>query len=298
MGRMRDVTRRTVLRSAALGASGLGATGLGVAGLGVTALVLPSASAAASDGDGSLLAAGSTQNTPAPSAVALQAAGWTADGWYWIRTSTMASARLVYCDLTDDGGGWMLAAYSPSHATTGTRYPNVWLGGQGAFDRLSVDVAQLWFHDGAAQCSAVLKMASDTAGVTPSLATMQIANRVTYTNPGDLAIHAYDGDGTTDGTLAATSTLALDGTWAPIKGHGNMPNPLTINAPRDWVYSTNYWNVCSSSTSLIESGRGASFVGTAAHTHRSSSQIYGMNNVTATSNSLRTDVASYAVFIR
>jgi hypothetical protein len=273
---------------------------LQVAGLGISALVLPAAAAAASEGGVS--AAGSTQNSPATSARALQAAGWTADGWYWIRTSSMgtgpASARLVYCNLTDDGGGWMLAAYSPSHASTGTRYPNVWLGGQGALDRLSVDVAQLWFHDGAPQCDAVLKMASELSDRTPSLAAMQIANRVTYANPGDLAINPYNGDGTSDGTIAAVSTLALDGTWTPIKGHGNMPNPLTVNAPRDWVHNANFWNVCSSSTSLITTGRGTAFVGTASHTHARLSALYGMRNVTASSDSLSNDVRSYAVFVR
>lgn len=81
---------------------------VGGAGTLVTTLTLPRAATAASATRSLGL-----ENSPAPSAVALQE-----DGWYWIQTSGMASARRAWCNLTDEGGGWMLIAYAPSFNTT------------------------------------------------------------------------------------------------------------------------------------------------------------------------------------
>ena len=268
---------------------------LRAAGIGMTSLLLPAASAAASGAP--LL--GTDATDAAPSAMALLDAGQEDDGWYWIQTSSMATARLVYCNLTDEGGGWMLVCYSPDHAVgigsaAGSRYPNHWLNGQGTLDRLAVDTMALWFHDGAAQCDTVLKMASTVEGLTPRLTDMAIANRVTYTNPSDLALVPYVTD-----AYAITSTGVLGGTWSPVKGHTLMTGPLTVNAPRDWIYlGDSWWTVCGPSTDLQADGRSGNAQGTGSWTNPSTSSIYGMSDVAATSDSARGDLRTYAVFIR
>jgi len=292
-----DIDRRDLL-----GAGGAMGVALGV---GIAALALPTAAFAAS-GAASGTASETTlpiaspssddgvnsATSPAPSAQALLTAGTTTSGWYWIRTASMPAARRVYCNMDDVDGGWMLVAYSPRHADTGSRYPNVWAGGEGVFDRMSVDTRQLWSDGVGATCSSVLKMASTLAERAPLLAQMQIANRVTYANPQDLEIN-----GSGDGSLTVSSSLALTGTWTGVKGHSRM-STATIRAPRDWVESANYWNVCSAPSETSSTGRSASFVGTFSATQRNSSFLYGMVDVSPTTNSASSGVNSYAVLIR
>ncbi len=287
---MVEIARRTML-----GAGGaIGAT----LGTGIAALALPTAASASSDVE-ELTAVGrigDSEQAPATSAQAILTAGATTDGWYWIRTSNMAAARRVYCNMTDDGGGWMLACYSPDHVTSGSRYPNVWSGGQGTLDRLSVDVRELWFHGGAAQCTSVLKMASFGLARPANLAdtNMSIANRVTYTNPGDLALNDSG-----EGELTLSPTSVLSGTWAAVKGHTAMTGPLAISAPSDWIQTTNYWNVCGASTDTqAANGRSTKLEGTYSATHRSAYPLYGMADITTTTIQISTELKSYAVYIR
>ena len=262
---------------------------VGGAGALVTTLTLPRAAAAASATRSLGL-----ENSPAPSAVALQEDGWSEDGWYWIQTSGMASARRVWCNLTDEGGGWMLIAYAPSFNTTGARYPNVWENGQGTLDRLAVDTMELWFHDGVPQCDTVLKMASTTADREPLLSQVEIANRVTYSNPESVDLPPY-----VTAAYAGTTTGRLDGTWNPVKGHTQMAGPLTVDAPRDWIYSgSSWWTVCGPATELTPDGRSGNAQGTGSWTNPTSSSVYGVADVAAGSNSQRTDVRTYAVLIR
>jgi len=283
-----EIARRTML-----GAGGAIGAALGT---GIAALALPTAAFAASGDDGLTVVGriGDSAQEPATSAQAILIAGATTDGWYWIRTSSMPAAKRVYCNMTDDGGGWMLACYSPDHAGTGSRYPNVWSGGQGALDRMSVDVRELWFHGDAAQCTSVLKMANDELDRAPTLAGMSFANRVTYTNPGGLALNDSGQD-----ELTVSPTSVLSGTWTAVKGHTAMTGPLAITAPSDWIQSTNYWNVCGASTDTqAANGRSTKAEGTYSATHRSLDPLYGMVNATASGATLSRTTKSYAVYIR
>ena len=75
-----------------------------------------------------------TIGNPAVSAQAIYNSGQTTNGWYYIQTSNMTSARQIYCNMTDQGGGWMLMSYNPDNTTNaGIPYPNQWLGGTGSF---------------------------------------------------------------------------------------------------------------------------------------------------------------------
>lgn len=236
-------------------------------------------------------------NNPGISALDILNSGQTADGWYYIQTSSMSSARQVYCNMTDDGGGWMLISYTPNFAagpTQGSRYPNLWQNGQGTFNRMATNVTDLWFHNGSSQCTQVMKMASPTQSRVPILTNMQIANKVVYSNPQNLTLVPYVTD-----AYSTTSTLALNGIWSGLKGHTLMTGTLSVNAPRDWIYQTNvWWTVCGPSTQLSSDGRSGNAQGCGSWTNPSSNSLYGMANVNTTTNSLRSDINTYAVYIK
>jgi hypothetical protein len=236
-----------------------------------------------------------TLANPAVSAQAIYNSGQTTNGWYYIKTSNMASPRQIYCNMTDGGGGWMLMTYNPNvNISSGTPYPNQWLGGTGSFaSMVSIDTRQVWYHNGTAQCTQVMKMAtSATASLTPLLVNMQIANKVVYTNPNNLRLSA------TFSTTLANNT-PMTGTWSNVKGHTLMTGNLAINAPGDWIYAVNsWWTVCGPSSQLLADGRSANAQGSGSWTNTTNSNIYGMSDVSATTSSNRTDIKTYAVYIK
>ncbi len=240
---------------------------------------------------------GSLDN-PGISGLDIYNSGQTTDGWYYIKTSSMATSKLVYCNMTDDGGGWMMITYTPNFSivggTQGVRYPNVWQNGQGNFDRMAANTTDLWYNNSVNQCTQVMKMASATASLTPLLSNMQIANKVVYSNPENLSLVTYVTD-----SYSTTSTLDLKGVWSGLKGHTLMTGTLSVNAPRDWIYLTNqWWTVCGPSTQLLTDGRSGNAQGSGSWTNPSNSNLYGMANVATITNSLRTDIKTYAVFIK
>lgn len=241
-----------------------------------------------------------TQSDPGISAQAIYNAGQTTSGWYYIKTSAMATARQVYCNMTDESGGWMLIAYTPgfvgttvSGITAGLGYPNTWENGEGTLNKLRASTMDLWYHNGSAQCTSVLKMASTTTSQTPLLANMVIANKVVYDNPGNLSLS------TVSNYPAFVNNTPMTGTWSPVKGHTTMNTSLSVNAPGDWIYQASvWWTVCGPSTELQAQGRSGNAQGTGSWTNPSSNALYGMANVATNANSLRSDVNSYAVYIR
>ena len=241
-----------------------------------------------------------TLGNPAVSAQAIYNSGQTTNGWYYIKTSNMASARQIYCNMTDQGGGWMLMTYNPDATAVplGTPYPNQWLGGTGSFaSKVSIDTRQVWYHNGTAQCTQVMKLASTTASLVPLVTNVQIANKVVYTNPNNLQLTA---------TFSYTSAVLVNntpmsGTWSGIKGHTLMTGNLNVNAPGDWVYATSggWWTVCGPSTAYPDAqGRSGNAQGSGSWTNNGSNLIYGMADVSANASSNRGDIKTYAVYIK
>ena len=246
------------------------------------------------------LTRGSVSN-PGTSAQDIFDNGQTTSGWYYIQTSTMGSPRQVYCNMDDESGGWMLIGYTPSlgnvsgiAGASGISYPNAWTNGEGTLNRLRVSTMDLWFHDGAAQCTQVMKMATTSTSQTPLLANMSIANKVVYNNPSNLLLS------TVSNYPAFVNNTPMTGTWSPIKGHTVMTTSLAVNAPGDWIYAVNnsWWTVCGPSSQLLADGRSANAQGTGSWTNPTTNQLYGMANVAASANCLKTDIQTYAVYIK
>jgi hypothetical protein len=212
--------------------------------------------------------------------------------------------------MDDESGGWMLIGYTPEFNSPGDTpvwgslpYPNYWEGGEGTFDRMRVLASDLWYHDGSAQCDSVMKMASTTFGLTPLLTNMEIANKVVYTNPDNLQIIE-----TSPTTWTITNNTPMTGTWYPVKGHTLMTGPLTVNAPGDWIHtSDSWWTVCGPSIDLNATGRPSgpsNLQGTSSWTNplilqSTTGHLYGMRDV-AESGTLcrRTDIKTYAVYVK
>jgi hypothetical protein len=241
-----------------------------------------------------------TLTNPAISAVQLYNAGIRTNGWYWIKTGMMNQPRLVYCNMVDNGGGWMLVSYNPSGSAAGQvgyHYPNNWVSGSGTFNKLAANAEELWYSvSGSAQATSVMRMAS-TASVQPHLSNVSIAHQVTYTNPNALDLAS--------GSISATYTLKLSapltGSWTPIKGYTIMTGSLPVATPPDWLYDTaNWWTVVGPTSAYPDSpnGRSGNAQGTGGWTNRTSNQIYGLANVSTTGNGLVSNFNTLAVYIK
>jgi hypothetical protein len=249
--------------------------------------------------NGGVIPRGTLAN-PGLNGVDVYNSGQTTSGWYYIKTSTMATAKLVYCNMTDNGGGWMLVSYNPTQqSSNGMLYPNTWLNGQGTLDKFSVNVTDLWYHNSTAQCASVMKMASANANRSPFLALNEVANSVTYSDPGKLTLS----------TQAIPNAFATNqyftGTWYPIQGQSSMTSPVSVNAPADWLYSFGsnfYWEVAGPSVAFPDagnSGRNGSGLGTTSQTNSATNTHYGMlPSATYTTSSLWSLIDSYAFYIK
>ena len=72
-----------------------------------------------------ILPGGTSSADAAGSAKALQGAGVTTSGTYWIKNGTGSQARQMYCDMTTDGGGWpRYANYVAGNPAYSMRYSN------------------------------------------------------------------------------------------------------------------------------------------------------------------------------
>jgi hypothetical protein len=235
---------------------------------------------------------GDSSSNPALNGIEIRDQG-QGTGWYWIQTSTMSSAKPVYVNNTDDGGGWMLVCYSNPDNQAGP-YPNTFSTSSipSSFSALTytADRFALWYHNGSVQCSSTMRMASTTVSLVPLLANCSIGRRVVYSNPSDLVQINV-------GTLATGTKLS--GTWTPLKGYTSMTSSVAIDAPCDWMYDTsNYWTDCGPSNDLTTNGRSGNGQGTGSWTSSQSDSVYGLANVAYTASSNRSDLQTFAQYIR
>lgn len=239
-----------------------------------------------------------TISNPAVSATQLYDAGIQTNGWYYIQTGTMTSSMQVYCNQTDNGGGWMLVSYNPSGSIqTGYPYPNMFSGSiVTSFSKHIADTEKLWYSaSGSAQCSRVMRMAS-TASVGPHLTSCSIAHSVVYSNPNALDL------ATGSGTYTLKLSAPLTGSWSPIKGYTFMTaSSYPVAAPCDWLYDTaNWWTVAGPTTAYPDApyGRSGNAQGTGGWTNRISNQIYGLANVATNANGAVINFNTLAVYIK
>jgi hypothetical protein len=238
-----------------------------------------------------------TFSNPAISAVQLYNAGIRTDGWYYIKTGMMTGSVQVYCNQTDNGGGWMLVSYNPSGSTqVGYPYPNADSGSlqNPSFIKHFRNAENLWFNvSGSAQCNSVMRMAS-IASVQPHLSNCSIAHSVTYTNPNVLDIS------TTASPNTLKSSTPLTGSWSPIKGYTLMTGSLNTQAPPDWLYDTaTWWTVTTPTTDLATPfGRSGNALGNGGWTNRLNNTVYGLANVASGSNGITSNFNTLAVYIK
>ena len=239
-----------------------------------------------------------TQANPAISAVQLYNSGVRTNGWYYIKTNMMTSSVQVYCNQTDQGGGWMLISYNPSGSTqTGYPYPNMFSGSiVSSFAKHIADTEKLWYStSGSAQCNSVMRMAS-TASVAPLLTSCSIAHQTVYNNPNILDIAMGSG------TLTLKNSTPLTGSWS-LKGYTFMTaSSYPVAAPCDWLYdAANWWTTNGPTNAYPDTpyGRSGNALGTGGWTNRLSNNIYGMlGTVTTIQSAQSTTFNTLAVYIK
>ncbi len=238
-----------------------------------------------------------TFSNPALSAVQLYNAGVRTNGWYWIKTGMMTGSVQVYCNQTDNGGGWMLVSYNPSGSTQlGYPYPNADSGSLStpSFIKHYRNAENLWFNvSGSAQCNSVMRMAS-TASVQPHLSNCSIAHQTVYNNPNVLDID-------TRATQILKLSAPLTGSWTALKGYTFMTGSLPVAAPCDWLYDTaNWWTTNGPTNAYPDTpyGRSGNALGTGGWTNRLNNTVYGLANVTTLQNAVTSNFNTLAVYIK
>jgi hypothetical protein len=238
-----------------------------------------------------------TISNPAFSAVQLYNAGIQTNGWYWIKTGMMTGSVQVYCNQTDNGGGWMLVSYNPSGSTQlGYPYPNADSGSLStpSFIKHYRNAENLWYStSGSAQCNSVMRMAS-TASVQPHLSNCSIAHQTVYNNPNALDID-------TRATQILKLSAPLTGSWTALKGYTFMTGSLPVAAPCDWLYDTaNWWTTNGPTNAYPDTpyGRSGNALGTGGWTNRLNNTVYGLANVTTLQNAVTSNFNTLAVYIK
>jgi hypothetical protein len=210
----------------------------------------------------------------------------------------MTSSVQVYCNQTDNGGGWMLVSYNPSGSTQlGYMYPNAFSGSVvGSFTRHIADTEKLWYSTtGSAQCSRVMRMAS-TSSVGPHLVSCSIAHQTVYNNPNALDLASGSG------TLTLKLSAPLTGSWTALKGYTFMTaSSYPIAAPCDWLYDTaNWWTTNGPTNAYPDApyGRSGNALGTGGWTNRLNNQVYGLANVATNQSAQISNFNTLAVYIK
>jgi hypothetical protein len=249
---------------------------------------------------------GTSSNNPGVNAAQVLAAGNTSNGWYWIKTSGMAAARQVYCNMTDAGGGWMLVSYngnkqSGTAASNGQWYPVAWSNGQGTLSgQFAANAMDLWYNNGSNQCSTMMRLASGTANAVPTLANSYIGHTCHYfTRAGNLNLSTGSGVAG-NGQFTATGQPFMSTLWSSLKGYTFM-STLYTTAEADWMYNTAigfYWNPCLPQTG--QTSRNGNAQGNGGWMLTTSKDSWGLSNVAVNGSSAGNSFigSTLAVFIK
>ncbi len=226
---------------------------------------------------------GLSSNNPGVSGVEIYNAGNTSNAWYWIRTSGMSQARQVWCNMTEQGGGWMLISYNgnkqnPTATSAGQWYPVAWSNGQGTLSgQFAANAMELWYHNSQAQCSSMMRIASVVANDTPTVANGYIAHRINYTTSTNFLGLTISSGLAGTGVLSASNVL-MGATWTALKGYSSL-STHTTRADSDWMYNTGaafFWNPVLPINGTSRSGSGADIGGWMRTTAKDS---WGLSNV-------------------
>lgn len=263
-----------------------------------------------------------------PAIHASQVSTWTTtNDWYWIKTTQMPSARKVYCNLNDDGGDWMLTAYSPDTTAPAHSgcilYPNGWINGEGnanAFTgtaHMSIDLDDIWWNGTKTstnvQCSKVMYgIKSTSATQAPTISTFTRINRQTYASPNELGIldatalsqdagSTWPGPDATIGSCGViqwTGLKGYDSTW-PLDSQGQ--SVAVDHTDKRWLFSSgSWWNPCQDhAATTFGDGQGYD-TGIWIQWFQGSTSIYGFGDWTYPGNSNRStgDAAAYMQWVK
>ena len=232
-------------------------------------------------------------------------------GWYWIKTSSMDSEKLVFINNDDEGGGWMLITYDydvNKPRVDGILYPDDFVPSvnsnlnEWSNKVISCDVYKLWYHDGIANVNENLHMWDNNAGRNPILSDLTsegTASRVVWDNPGDFKEANIENDS----ARSVDQSPPLDGKWYNVKDRENIGDNLQVKAPCDWLLSTGdkfMWSCCNSSESYDTdaSGRSANGKGTFMLMQQRDTLFYGGLNVAPGTDVTNTNCSTFAIYIR
>jgi len=71
---------------------------------------------------------GATAARAAPHAAYIKALGISTTGYYWIKPAGTSTAYQVHCDMTNNGGGWMLMSFCGTGVTNGAHVEDAYTG--------------------------------------------------------------------------------------------------------------------------------------------------------------------------
>jgi hypothetical protein len=247
------------------------------------------------------------QSNPAVNGKVINTAG-RATGWYWIKTSGMASAKPVYINNTDVNGGWMLATYKYQVSGNPVSFPNFFsesaIPSSWTNLSLSTDVFDLWYHNSTYQVQEMLTMWATTNNQQPILSNFTTADRVdwgtsasNFINPNVTGTHPNQ-----NATISTTGNM-LSGTTYNVQNltnlYGTGSGGLSVTAPDDWLYNSGtgfYWAPKGPSTdTTLRSGNGQ---GTGQWINAGSADFYGGMNVAPGASSQNLSCQSFALYIR
>jgi hypothetical protein len=156
---------------------------------------------------------GLTESTAAPSASWLvQNLSVTTSGYYWIQPTGFATARQVWCDMTNSGGGWMLMGFTGTDNSTGSHVTDSYSGSA--------------FNMGSTATS--INSTSQSSGTAGNLGQSFINQLVTNGRSNGVALFRVDN---TNWYFTVNSTAS----WLPVDSRRTVASANRTLTGNDWL---------------------------------------------------------------